>query len=122
MAADRVMPVTPQRFEELVVEALDALPAWVHDTMENVEVLIEDHPPPGQPTLLGLYHGIPLASRGSGYTNVLPDTITLYRATIVGVAGSDEERLRRQVARTVAHEIAHHFGISDERLWELDAY
>jgi predicted Zn-dependent protease with MMP-like domain len=116
------MPVTPERFEELVVEALDALPAWVHDTMDNIEVLIEDQPPPGQPTLLGLYHGIPLASRGSGYTNVLPDTITLYRATIVAVAGSDEVRLRQQVARTVAHEIAHHFGISDERLWELDAY
>ncbi len=117
-----MMTVTPERFEELVVEAIDGLPAWVHDAMDNVSLLIEDFPPPGQPNLLGLYHGVPLSKRGGGYTNVLPDTITLYRATIVAVSGSSEERLRSQVARTVAHEVAHHFGISDERLLEIDAY
>ena len=72
-----------ERFEELVVEGIDALPDWVHAAMDNVSVLIEDRPPPGQPGLLGLYHGIPLSRRGSNYSNVLPDTITLYRATIV---------------------------------------
>lgn len=110
------------RFEELVVEAIDALPDWVHKAMDNVSVLIEDRPPPGQPRLLGLYHGVPLSERGGNYTNVLPDTITLYRATIEMVAGSDEVRLRAQISRTVAHEVAHHFGISDDRLREIDAY
>ena len=114
--------ITAERFEELVVEAIDALPDWVHAAMNNVSILIEERPPPGQPGLLGLYHGVPLSRRGSNYSNVLPDTITLYRAAIVAAAGPDEERVRAQVARTVAHEIAHHFGISDDRLREIDAY
>ena len=114
--------VAPERFEELVVEAIDGLPGWVHRAMDNVGVLIEDRPPPGQQNLLGLYHGIPLSKRGAGYTNVLPDTITLYRSTIMAVAGPDEARVRAQVMRTVAHEVAHHFGISDDRLREIDAY
>lgn len=109
-------------FEELVAEAVDALPAWVHERMENVEVLIEDDPPPGQPGLLGLYHGIPLAQRGQDYGFVLPDTITLYRRTIERVAGPDPHALRREVMHTVAHEVAHHFGIDDDRLHEIDAY
>jgi len=116
------MSVSADRFEELVVEAIDGLPEWVHQAMDNVSVLIEDYPPSGQPGLLGLYHGIPLSRRGSGYTNVLPDTITLYRASIVAHAGPDGERVRAQVARTVAHEVAHHFGISDDRLRDIDAY
>ncbi len=116
------MSVTPERFEELVVEGIDALPDWVHGAMENVSILIEDGPPPGQPGLLGLYHGVPLSHRGGNYTNVLPDTITLYRASIVAYAGPDERRVRAQVVRTVAHEVAHHFGISDDRLREIDAY
>ncbi len=114
--------ITAERFEELVVEAIDALPDWVHEAMDNVSLLIEDRPPPGQPGLLGLYHGVPLSKRGGGYTNVLPDTITLYRASIVRVSGPDERHVRAQVMRTVAHEVAHHFGISDDRLREIDAY
>ena len=116
------MPITRERFEELVVEALDGLPGWVRDAMDNVEVLVEDLPPADQRNLLGLYHGVPLTDRGSNYTWVAPDTITLFRATIVGVAGHDETRIRHQVRRTVVHEVAHHFGISDDRLHELDAY
>ncbi|MEP6759534.1 MAG: metallopeptidase family protein [Actinomycetota bacterium] len=114
--------VTAERFEELVVEAIDALPDWVHEAMDNVSLLIEDRPPAGQPGLLGLYHGVPLSKRGGGYTNVLPDTITLYRASIVRVAGPGADDVRAQVMRTVAHEVAHHFGISDDRLREIDAY
>jgi predicted Zn-dependent protease with MMP-like domain len=114
--------ITADRFEELVVEAIDALPDWVHESMSNVSVLVEDRPPAGQPGLLGLYHGVPLSQRGGGYTNVLPDTITLYRASIVRYAGPAEDRVRAQVMRTVAHEVAHHFGISDDRLREIDAY
>ena len=114
--------ISDERFEELVVEAIDSLPDWVRDAMDNVSILIEGRPPPGQPGLLGLYHGVPLSQRGNHYSNVLPDTITLYRASILAVAGRDEERVRKQVTRTVAHEVAHHFGISDDRLREIDAY
>ena len=109
------------RFEELVAEALDGLPEWVHERMTNVEVVLEDRPPPGQPNLLGLYEGIPLTDRGGGYTFVLPDRISLFRSTLQARARSDEE-LRQAVRHTVVHEIAHHFGISDDRLREMDRY
>jgi len=109
------------RFEELVAEALDGLPEWVHERMTNVEVVLEDRPPPGQPNLLGLYEGIPLTNRDGGYTFVLPDRISLFRSTLEARARSDEE-LRQAVRHTVVHEIAHHFGISDDRLREMDRY
>ncbi len=89
------------------------------DRLDNVEVLVEDDPPPGQRNLLGLYEGIPLTQRGMWYTNALPDRITLFRTTIHHVAGDDPASLRRVVRDTVIHEIAHYFGISDERLDEL---
>lgn len=113
--------VSSERFDALVVEALDALPDWVLEWMDNVEVTVEDVPPPDEPTLLGHYHGVPLSHRGYGYSGVLPDRITLYRRTLQATVAT-EEALRAQVARTVAHEIAHHFGISDDRLREIDAY
>jgi predicted Zn-dependent protease with MMP-like domain len=116
------MTIDAERFEELVAEALDALHPWVRERIDNVVVRVEERPPADQPRLLGLYHGIPLSARGVNYTNALPDTITLYRTTIMRVAGADERALRRQIARTVAHEVAHHFGLSDERLFEIDAY
>jgi predicted Zn-dependent protease with MMP-like domain len=108
------------RFEELVVDALDSLPQWVLDQLENVEVIVEDRPPRDEPNLLGRYYGIPLSERRN-YAGVLPDTITLYKRTIEREA-RDEEDLKRVVAHTVEHEVAHFFGISDERLRELDAY
>ncbi len=108
------------RFEELVADALDSLPQWVLDRLENVEVIVEDRPPRGEPNLLGRYHGIPLTRRHN-YAGVLPDTITLYMRTIEREA-RDEEDVRRVVAHTVVHEVAHFFGISDERLRDLDAY
>jgi len=107
-----------ERFEELVAEALDGLPAWVLERLDNVEVLVEDEPPPDRRGLLGLYEGIPLTRRGSGYFGVLPDRITLFRATIEAVA-EDEQDLRELIRETVIHEVAHFFGISDERLEEL---
>ncbi|MFM7718101.1 MAG: metallopeptidase family protein [Actinomycetota bacterium] len=110
------------RFDDLVAEALDALPEWVLDRMENVEVLVEDHPPADEPDLLGRYDGVPLAERGADYGFVLPDTITLFRRPIERVAGSDPDALRREITQTVVHEVAHHFGISDDRLHDLDAY
>lgn len=116
-----VVEVTRERFEELVAEALDGLPAWVLERMENVEVIVERRPPPGREDLLGLYEGIPLAKRGLHYSGVLPDRITLYRANLVRTARTEDE-LRDRVRRTVVHEVAHHFGISDARLREIDRY
>jgi predicted Zn-dependent protease with MMP-like domain len=113
------MGVSRERFEELAARALDGLPAWVLERLDNVEVMIEDDTPAGHPKLLGLYHGIPLTERGAGYSGVLPDRITLYRRTIEAVAGDDEDRLERVITETVIHEVAHFFGISDRRLHDL---
>jgi predicted Zn-dependent protease with MMP-like domain len=113
--------VSPERFDELVVEAMDGLPRWVQERLDNVEVLVEEMPPPGERLLLGLYEGIPLTQRGGGYFGVLPDRITLFKRAIEAVA-RDEEELRRIVGHTVVHEFAHFFGISDDRLRELDRY
>ena len=104
-----------RRFESLVADALDELPGWVQGAMDNVAVVVEDHPPAGEPDLLGLYEGIAKTER-EFYAGVLPDRITLFRATIEREAGDDDEELRALVAETVVHEVAHHFGISDERL------
>ncbi|MGH3008944.1 MAG: metallopeptidase family protein [Gaiellaceae bacterium] len=108
-------------FEQFVGDALDALPEDIRGLMSNVAVTVEDEPPPGS-RLLGLYHGVPWGGRGPYYAGVLPDKITIYRGPIERMCGGDPERLRRQVRRIVFHEIAHHFGISDERLVELDRY
>jgi predicted Zn-dependent protease with MMP-like domain len=102
-------------------DALDSLPSDLRARMSNVEIVVEDEPPPGQ-RLLGLYQGVPLTSRSSHYGGVLPDQITIYRGPLVRLYGHDPERLRREVSRVVLHEVAHHFGISDERLIEIDRY
>jgi predicted Zn-dependent protease with MMP-like domain len=115
------MNVSPERFEELVAEALDGLPEWVRERMDNVDVLVEPRPPDGHPGLLGLYEGVPLTRRGRGYFGALPDRITLFRSNLVwGVRTEDE--LRELIRHTVVHEVAHFFGISDDRLREIDRY
>jgi predicted Zn-dependent protease with MMP-like domain len=112
-----------ERFMALVAEAIDALPEWVHGALDNVEVLVDDDPPDDvDPGTLGLYEGIPLTERGSDYSGVLPDRITLYARPIAADAGPDEAELTRVIGETVVHEIAHHFGIDDERLHEIDRY
>jgi predicted Zn-dependent protease with MMP-like domain len=108
-------------FEEYVQEALDSVPAEFRESMSNVEIVVADEPPAGRP-LLGLYQGVPLTRRGSQYGGVLPDKITIYRGPLERLYGADEERLRTEVRRVVLHELAHHFGISDERLIEIDRY
>jgi predicted Zn-dependent protease with MMP-like domain len=113
--------VDDAEFERAIQEALDALPAELRRAMSNVDVVVEEEAPPGS-RLLGLYEGIPLTERTSGYGAVLPDKITLFRRPLERLAGFDEERLRAQIRHTVWHEVAHHFGISDERLVELDRY
>ncbi len=108
-------------FERLVAEALDSLPDDLRSRLSNVELVVEDEPPAGQP-LLGLYQGVPLTRRGINYSGALPDKITIYRGPLERYYGSDPEQLRLQVKRVVLHEVAHHFGISDERLVEIDRY
>lgn len=108
-------------FEQLVSDALDELPDDIRDLMSNVAVTVEDEPPDGQP-LLGLYQGVPWGRRGAYYSGALPDKITIYRGPIERMTGGNPEALRKQVRRTVFHEIAHHFGISDDRLVEIDRY
>jgi predicted Zn-dependent protease with MMP-like domain len=109
--------VTTERFEELVADALDSLPTGLGAAMENVAVLVEDRAEGG--SLFGLYQGIPLTKRGpQSYRWVMPDRITLYQDTICQVCSTEAEVVA-QVRRTVIHEVAHHFGISDPRLDEL---
>jgi predicted Zn-dependent protease with MMP-like domain len=122
---DAMEPGSPElpalEFEDTVRAALDSLPPDLRGSMSNVEIVIEDEPPAGMP-LLGLYQGVPLTRRGAYYGGALPDKITIYRGPLERLYGNDQERLRREIRRVVLHEVAHHFGISDERLVELDRY
>jgi predicted Zn-dependent protease with MMP-like domain len=110
-----------EAFEAHTRDAVASLPPEIRARMSNVEIVIEEEPPGGQP-LLGLYQGVPLTRRGSSYGAVLPDKITIFRRPLERLYGYDPETLRREVRRVVLHEIAHHFGISDERLLELGRY
>jgi predicted Zn-dependent protease with MMP-like domain len=115
------LPDSVEQFEEYAQDALDSVPADLRARMSNVEIVVEEEPPPGQ-RLLGLYQGVPLTRRSSNYGGVLPDKITIYRGPLVRLYAHDPERLRREVRRVVLHEVAHHFGISDERLIQIDRY
>jgi predicted Zn-dependent protease with MMP-like domain len=117
-------------FENLVAEALDALPEELGRQMDNVEVVVQDWP--NQETmrqagvdrpsdLLGFYHGVPLTERGHNYYLVLPDKISIYRMPIM-MRCRTPHQLREMVHQVVRHEVAHHFGIDDARLWEIGAY
>ena len=107
-----------ERFEELVGEALDEVPAELLNVMNNVVILVEDAPPDGSMSLLGLYEGHALTHRGWDYAGVLPDRITIYRLPTLAVCDTETDVID-EVAITVVHEIAHHFGIDDHRLHEL---
>jgi predicted Zn-dependent protease with MMP-like domain len=108
-------------FEQVIQEALDSLPRDLRKQISNVEIVVEDEPPPGQ-RLLGLYQGVPLTRRGINYSGVLPDKITIYRGPLERIYGHDANLLAAQIKRVVLHEVAHHFGISDQRLVEIDRY
>ncbi|SIN27058.1 Predicted Zn-dependent protease, minimal metalloprotease (MMP)-like domain [Micromonospora cremea] len=110
--------MTRERFEELVGDALDEVPEELLGLMSNVVILVEDDPPPGEPDLLGLYEGHALTDRGWDYSGVLPDRILIYRRPILRICDNDEDVVD-EVAVTVVHEIAHHFGIDDARLHAL---
>lgn len=112
-------------FEQLVIEGFEQIPQEFREKMDNVALLVEDEPSMevrkkeglrGGKTLLGYYHGVPLAARGWGYGmgNTMPDTITIYQKPIEQHAGGNPETIRRVVAQTVWHEYAHHFGLDED--------
>jgi predicted Zn-dependent protease with MMP-like domain len=109
-------------FEKLVTDALETLPVFFKEKLDNVEVVVEEWPSEEQSKgrlLLGLYHGIPKTVRGVGYSLVLPDKITIFKGPIEIFSRGNPQAIKEIVTDTVQHEIAHHFGISDERLKEL---
>jgi predicted Zn-dependent protease with MMP-like domain len=111
-----MVEVDEDTFGELVETALASIPDELRRRMRNVAVAVEDYG--GSPNLLGLYHGIPLTRRTTSYGGVLPDRITIYRLPICRICRTLDDVVQ-QVRVTVVHEVAHHFGISDERLHEL---
>ena len=117
-----------ESFEALVDKALESLPPELAERLDNVAVFVEDYPSKHQrstsgigrdATLLGLYEGVPLTERGNDYGMVVPDKITIFQKPIESMCRTDSEVVE-MVRSTVLHEIAHHFGISDERLDELE--
>ena len=123
--------MTPDHFMELVREAVESLPDELSRAMENVEVVVQPWPTahqlhaagvaPGRGTLFGLYQGVPLTHRTRAYGLIPPDKITIFQGPITAVHPTDDA-IREQIRRTVVHEIAHHFGIDDDRLRELGRY
>ncbi len=120
----------PYEFQQLVVEALDDLPEFFKQKMQNVEVVVATWPTQAElhsvglksgQLLLGLYRGVPLTKRTGNYGMVLPDKITIFQGPIEQVCRTPEQ-VKKRVQHTVRHELAHHFGISDDRLRELGAY
>jgi predicted Zn-dependent protease with MMP-like domain len=119
-----------ERFEWLVAKAVDSLPDELRDRLENIDVVVADQPTPRQlaklgqkrgETLLGLYEGVPLTRRSGHYGLVAPDKVTIFQKPIEAICRNDTEIVNR-IRRVVLHEIAHHFGISDERLRQLGMY
>lgn len=113
-----MLDIPMDQFEELVGEALDQIPEPLARLIANCVVLVEDDVPQGSPSLLGYYDGVPLTERGSWYSGVLPDRITLYRRPILSICETADD-VAEEVLITVVHEVAHHFGIEEDRLHEL---
>jgi predicted Zn-dependent protease with MMP-like domain len=111
-----VIDVDEETFGELVEAALEGIPTQLRRQMRNVSIAVEDLG--ASPNLLGLYHGVPLTNRTTQYAGFLPDRITIYRLPILRRCSTIDEVVR-QVRITVVHEVAHHFGIDDQRLHEL---
>lgn len=114
-------------FEKLVVEALNDMPEEFQRNLENIIVVVEDEPPielldqmglRGSGTLLGLYQGVPLNRRGRGYSNILPDKISIYKRPIESICYSEEE-IKEKVREVVMHEIGHYFGLSEQTLRKI---
>ena len=120
-----VAPMTDEAFRDLVSEALDSIPEDIMAKMSNVEIVVEDEPPPEslqrlprRSTLFGEYRGFPLTARGVNYEGALPDKISIFKGPIERTYRTPNG-IREQVRKTVLHEIGHHFGIEEDRLHEL---
>lgn len=122
--------VSEDEFYDLVAEALDSIPGKFHDALDNIEIVVEEWPSfntmrmakvRSKYQLLGFYHGVPLTERTTGYNLITPDKISIYRRPIEAQVATPEE-LRALVHRVVLHEVAHYFGIDDDRLVEIGAY
>jgi predicted Zn-dependent protease with MMP-like domain len=120
---------TPQ-FEQLVAKAIENLPEEIRESLENIDIVVADEPTPDQlhhtnleknETLLGLYEGVPLTERTQGYSFMMPDKITIFQKPIEAACKNDTQ-IVTEIQRVVRHEIAHHFGIDDDRLEELGRY
>jgi predicted Zn-dependent protease with MMP-like domain len=111
-----------EQFEIFVHDVMDSLPGWVHDALDNIEVLVADVPSleqdPEGAGLLGLYEGLPLPERGIDYAGEVPDVVTVFRLPHLELGLAPEE-LREEIARTLIHEIAHYFGIDDNHLDDI---
>lgn len=118
------------KFEQLVVKVIENMPEYIREKLENIDIIVADTPTREQlhysglsrnETLLGLYEGVPLTERTSGYSNVMPDKITIFQKPIEA-ACNNEAQITSKIQQVVRHEIAHHFGIDDDRLKELRRY
>jgi len=117
------MRLTDERFRELVEQAMKSLPEQFSERLDNVEILIEDEPDPQTraqfPGLLGLYRGVPQTERSTFHLGLMPDVISIYKRNIERLCRSEAE-VRREVRKTLLHEIGHHFGLSEEDLEDFD--
>ena len=113
-----MVEMSRERFEELVAEALDTVPEELTRLIDNCVVLVEDDAPADDPDLLGLYDGVPLTERDSTYSMAVPDRILIFRNPTLQMCDTEDD-IVEEVRITVVHEIAHHFGIDDDRLHEL---
>jgi predicted Zn-dependent protease with MMP-like domain len=113
-----MVEMSRERFEELVAQALDTVPEELTRLIDNCVVLVEDDAPADDPDLLGLYDGVPLTERDSTYSMAVPDRILIFRNPTLEMCETEDE-IVEEVRITVVHEIAHHFGIDDDRLHEL---
>lgn len=110
--------MSADEFEKLVLDAIDEVPEELLALLDNCIIVIDDDAPADDPELLGLYDGVPLTERDSQYGGVVPDTITIFRNPTLAICDTREDVVE-EVGITVAHEIAHFFGIDDDRLHEL---
>ncbi|MDD8030718.1 MAG: metallopeptidase family protein [Acidobacteriota bacterium] len=114
------MRLTREKFQQLVEEAFKNIPKKYLRKIDNVAILVEDYPPPGQ-SLLGLYHGVPLKHRGSYYGNIPPDVIVLYKVPIESLCQT-KEQVREKIEEVLWHEVGHYFGLDEKTLREIELW
>lgn len=117
---EKVRRVTRARFEKLVWQAVERLPAFFKERLQNVIIVITDRPDPPDDSLLGLYQGVPLTERSVFSDQIQPDMIYIFQKNIEALANGNDDEIRRQVRITVMHEIGHHFGLDEDQLAALE--